>query len=136
MSFLSFQYSHPVHVFLPFVSSRSCGYILPIISIPIKSFRFDYIFYCNLPISFNMSFFKFQYSPTLVTSFLSFQFLPSVCCQAHHFVTSVLMFFLIYKVPSLLLPLRFSSYTSYSLFVILILSLQFFPFIRYISLSL
>ena len=83
-----------------------------------------------------MSFFKFQYSPTLVTSFLSFQFLPSVCCQVHHFVTSVLMFLLIYKVPSLLLPFRFSSYTSYSLFVTLILSLQFFPFIRYISLSL
>ena len=38
-SFLSFQHSHPVHVLLPFVSSRSCGYVLPLVSMPIQSFR-------------------------------------------------------------------------------------------------
>ena len=68
------------------------------------------------------SFFKFQHSPTLVTSFLTFQLLPSVCCQVVHFVTSVLTFHLVYKPPSLLLPLRFTSYASYNLFVTLILS--------------
>ena len=119
-SFLSFQYSHPVHVLLPFVSSRSCGFIV------------TSLFRLLLPsLSFNTP------PRSLVTSFLSFQLLPSVCCQVVHFVTSVLTFHLVYKPPSLLLPLRFTSYASYSLFVTLILSSircnSFLSFLIYFS---
>ena len=65
-SFLSFQHSHPVHVLLPFVSFHVSQFLYN---------PFGYMFYCNWPISFVASFFKFQHSPTLVTSFLSFQLL-------------------------------------------------------------
>ena len=43
-SFLSFQRFYLVHVLLPFVSSRSCGDVLPFVSIPILSFRLHLCF--------------------------------------------------------------------------------------------
>ena len=58
--------------------------------------------------------------PPLVTSFLLFQLLPSVCCQVVHFVTSVSP----QHLHLLLLPF---CVTSYSPFVTWTLSLQLFP---------
>ena len=75
---------------------------------------FTCLFYCNSSISF-------------VTSFLSFQFLPSVCGQVVRFLTSVLTFHLVYTPHSLLFPFRL---TSYSPFVTWTLSLHLSPFIR------
>ena len=60
-----------------------------------------------------------------VSYFLPYVSTPSfrlLSSQVVHFVTSVLTFHLVYKPPSLLLPLRFTSYASYNLFVTLILS--------------
>ena len=119
-SFLSFQHSHPVMYF--FLSFQAVHVVTSFHSPQCLCNPFGYMFHCNQPILSVTSFFKFQHSPTLVTSFLSFQLLPSVCCQVVHFVTSVLTFHLVYKPPSLLLPLRFTAYTSYNLFVTLILS--------------
>ena len=67
-------------------------------SIRVNSYRIlslTCLFYCNSSLSFVTSFLWFQRSPRwLLPSFLSFQLLPSVCCQAVHFVTSVLTFHL------------------------------------------
>ena len=89
---------------------------------------FTCLSYSNSSISFVTSFFWFQRSTPLVTSFLSFRLLPSVCCQVVYFVASVLTFHLVYTIHWLLLPFRF---TSYSPFVTWTLSLHLFPFIRY-----
>ena len=75
---------------------------------------FTCLFYCNSSMPF-------------VTSFLSFQFLPSVCGQVVRFLTSVLTFHLVYTPHSLLFPFRL---TSYSPFVTWTLSLHLSPFIR------
>ena len=48
--------------------------------------------FVNSSISFATFFLWFQQFPPWVTSFLSFQLLPSVCCQVVHFATSVLTF--------------------------------------------
>jgi len=133
--FLSFQRFHPVHVLLPFVSSRSCGYVLPVVSIPIQSCRLHVCFIATclfrllLP-SFGLLLPSFGFNTPPVSSFLPFVLTPSFRLLSSHFVTSVLTFHLVYKPHSLLLPFRF---TSYSLFVTVILSLQLFPFIRYTS---
>jgi hypothetical protein len=73
---------------------------------------FTCLFYCNSSISF-------------VTSFLSFQFLPSVCCRSFPYVRPYVS--LVYTRHSLLLPFRL---TSYSPFVTWTLSLHLSPFIR------
>ena len=116
--FLSFQAVHVV------ASFHSCQFLY-------NPFRWTCVFYCDSSISFVISFLWFQRSPPLVASFLSFHLLPSVCCQAVHFVTSDLTFNLFDKSHLFLLPHRF---TSYSPFVPWTLSLQLFPFIRYASL--
>ena len=126
--FLSFQRFHPVHVLLPFVSSRSCGYVLPFVSIPIQSCRLHVCFIATCLFRLLLPSFGFNTPP--VSSFLPFVSTPSFRLLSSHFVTSVLTFHLVYKPHSLLLPFRF---TSYSLFVTVILSLQLFPFIRYTS---
>ena len=91
---------------------------------------FTCLSYSNSSISFVTSFFWFQRSTPLVTSFLSFRLLPSVCCQVVYSVASVLTFHLVYTIHWLLLPFRF---TSYSPFVTWTLSLHLFPNIRYTS---
>ena len=126
--FLSFQRFHPFHVLLPFVSSRSCGYVLPFVSIPIQSCRLHVCFIATCLFRLLLPSFGFNTPP--VSSFLPFVSTPSFRLLSSHFVTSVLTFHLVYKPHSLLLPFRF---TSYSLFVTVILSLQLFPFIRYTS---
>ena len=119
-------------------SSRSCGCVLPFVSIPIQSFCWHVCFiatrlFCLLLPSFVSTI------PPLVTSFLSFQLLPSVCCQVVHFDTSVLTFhlsvsiccFFPFALPltaRLLLELfRCNSFLS---FVTSFLSLQLFPSVR------
>ena len=115
--FLSFQRFHPVHVLLPFVSSRSCGYVLPFVSIPIQSCRLHVCFIATclfrllLP-SFGLLLPSFGFNTPPVSSFLSFQLLPSVCCQ----------------VISLRPSLRFTSFINPIRY--------FFPFVSPLTVSL
>ena len=92
-SFLSFQHFNPVHLPLPFASSRSCRYVLPFVSsLSYRSFTCSYR--CHSSISIVTSFPWFHVStpalPSLVrpfrfncflpfsTLFLSFQLFPSI----------------------------------------------------------
>ena len=120
--FLSFQAVHVV------TSFQSCQFLYNPAGYMFVLLQLVYFVCCFLPL---VCYFLPLVSilPPLVPSFLSFS-TPSFRLLSSHFVTSVLTFHLVYKPHSLLLPFRF---TSYSLFVTVILSLQLFPFIRYTS---
>ena len=99
------------------------------------------LFICSSSISVDTSFLWFQRSPSLVHIFLSFQLLPYVCCQAVHFVISVLKLHLVYTPQWLRHSFPFTAYicclnsfvatlSFHSLYPLLSFQL-FLPFGRY-----
>ena len=150
-SFISFQLFPSIWYFLSFVStlpSCSCTssfrfkpfmWLRP--SIRVNSYRIlslTCLFYCNSSISFVTSFLWFQ-RPPVGYLFLSFQLLPSVCCQVVHFVTSVLTFHLsvsmCYFFPfvsplTVRLLLELFRCNSFLSFATAFFSFQLFPSVR------
>ena len=143
-AFVSFQRFHPVHVLLPFVSSRSSGCVVPFVSIPIQSFRWHVCFIATRlfrlllpsfgfnapPVSYSLPFLSIPSFRSLLIPFVSS---PS-CHYVRPFVSpllnshSLLLPFVSPLTVRLLLELfRCNSFLS---FVTSFLSFQLFPSVR------
>ena len=151
-SFFWFQRVHPVLVLLPFVLSRSCGYVLSFVSIPIHSCRLHVCFIATRLFRLLLPSFRFNsFLPFAVVHFLtSVLTFPSFIHAIRYFFPFVSpltvrllleLFRCISLLSSVVLPsfrlnsslpfgrsFRFNSFLS---FVTVFLSFQLSPFIRY-----
>ena len=141
----SFQRFHPAHVLLPSVSSRSCGYVLPFVQVPIQYFRWHACFIATRlfrlllpsfgfnapPVSYSLPFLSIPSFRSLLIPFVSS---PS-CRYVRPFVSpllnshSLLLPFVSPLTVRLLLELfRCNSFLS---FITSFRSFHLSPFIRY-----
>ena len=113
----SFQRFHPVHVLLPSVSSRSCGYVLPFVQVPIQYFWWHACFVATRLFRLLLPSFGFNAPPGSYS--LPFLSIPSFRSLLLPFVSSPSFRYVrpfvspLLKSHSLLLPSCVASYSPF-----------------------